>query len=277
MRRCRIEYERLKRIWYKNPEVTSTDVYAEESHRIGSFLRSGSAATATDASFPAEIDCRRTDRTHPMFMSPELDPSEPSDSPHPPSNIHVKKCADILTTYVFAADDRDYVQGMSDLLSPLYVVAEADEVMAFWGFGTLMERQKGNFLRDQSGMKRQLSELQALLALMDPQLHKHLGASSFPSSLGWNVLMGLLAQRLLGHSTSSSASVGSSAVSSENSRSTTRSRSGRSSGPTTLEPTFTSLSLSPSSRPTEMSSFGTCASLTRSVSLPFFLCFARGD
>ena len=128
----------------------------------------------------AEIDCRRTDRTHPMFMSSVLDPSEPIDSAHPSSNIHVKKCADILTTYVFAAEDRDYVQGMSDLLSPLYVVAEADEVMAFWCFGTLMERQKGNFLRDQSGMKRQLSELQALLALMDPQLHKHLGTFSLP-------------------------------------------------------------------------------------------------
>lgn len=110
-----------------------------------------------------------------MFTSTELDPSEPIDSPHPPSNNHVKSCQDVLTTYVFAASDRDYVQGMSDLLSPIYVVMEGEEVMTFYCFGTLMERMKGNFLRDQSGMKRQLSELQSLLALMDPQLHKHLG------------------------------------------------------------------------------------------------------
>jgi len=34
--------------------------------------------------------------------------------------------------------------------------------------------QKQNFLRDQSGMKKQLSTLQQLLAVMDPQLYRHL-------------------------------------------------------------------------------------------------------
>ena len=37
-----------------------------------------------------------------------------------------------------------------------------------------MDRQKDNFLRDQSGMRRQLSLLQSLIALMDPALHRHL-------------------------------------------------------------------------------------------------------
>lgn len=90
---------------------------------------------------------------------------------------------------------------MSDLCSPLYVVLEGDEAMTFWCFTKLMERmvrlttlifkcvcvsadtdffstcQKSNFLRDQSGMKAQLSNLQELLANMDPQLHRHLGTS----------------------------------------------------------------------------------------------------
>ena len=35
--------------------------------------------------------------------------------------------------------------------------------------------QKQNFLRDQSGMKKQLLTLQQLLAVMDPQLCRHLG------------------------------------------------------------------------------------------------------
>lgn len=158
----RAEYERLKSLWSDNAELQRTDVYTEENHRI-------------------EIDCRRTDRTHPMFESTKAtNPSDWDESAHPPSNEHVKKMQEILMTYVFAEAGRDYVQGMSDLLSPLYVVAEADEVLAFWCFGTVMERMKGNFLRDQSGMKRQLSELQALIALMDPQLHKHLG--QFPPS-----------------------------------------------------------------------------------------------
>ena len=113
-----------------------------------------------------------------MFeCSKTMDPSEWGESAHPPSNEHVKQTQEILLTWVFAQDGRDYVQGMSDLLSPLYVVADADNVFAFWCFGTVMERMQGNFMRDQSGMKRQLSELQSLLALMDPQRHKHLGPS----------------------------------------------------------------------------------------------------
>ncbi|KAM0746884.1 RabGAP/TBC [Meredithblackwellia eburnea MCA 4105] len=150
------EYERLRALWHDDPVLQETDVYAEESHRI-------------------EIDCRRTDRTHPMFESRTTVPSsEWGESAHPPSNEHVKKTQEVLMTYVFAEQGRDYVQGMSDLLSPLYVVADGDEVLAYWCFVTVMQRMRGNFLRDQSGMKKQLSELQALLALMDPQLHKHL-------------------------------------------------------------------------------------------------------
>jgi hypothetical protein len=34
--------------------------------------------------------------------------------------------------------------------------------------------QKQNFLRDQSGMKKQLSTLQQLLQVMDPELYRHL-------------------------------------------------------------------------------------------------------
>ena len=34
--------------------------------------------------------------------------------------------------------------------------------------------QKQNFLRDQSGMKKQLSTLQQLLQIMDPELYRHL-------------------------------------------------------------------------------------------------------
>jgi hypothetical protein len=115
-----------------------------------------------------------------MFQSTVVDPAEWADSPHPPSNHHVKKTQEILTTYVFAEPGRDYVQGMSDLLSPLYVVCDADEVLAYYCFCTVMERMSLNFARDQSGMKRQLSELQRLIGVMDGQLFKHLGWSLVP-------------------------------------------------------------------------------------------------
>lgn len=110
-----------------------------------------------------------------MFVATEAD-AEPGD-PHPPSNAHVKATQEILLTYVFADDERNYVQGMSDLLSPIYVVCDGDQVLAFECFGTLMERMGHNFDRDQAGMKSQLSKLQGLIRTMDVQLYRHLGES----------------------------------------------------------------------------------------------------
>lgn len=59
------------------------------------------------------------------------------------------------------------------------VYSEGDESESYWGFCTIMERMKGNFLRDQSGMQAQLCELQGLIAIMDPLLYAHLGEPSF--------------------------------------------------------------------------------------------------
>ncbi|KAM0790942.1 hypothetical protein ACM66B_004247 [Microbotryomycetes sp. NB124-2] len=147
-------YDNLKAKWSNDVELHKTDRFIEEAHRI-------------------EIDCRRTDRTHSMFAAND-EGIDPKESPHPPSNAHVKQTQEILLTYVFASDERDYVQGMSDLLSPVYVVCDGDQVTSFWCFTTLMERMKKNFLRDQSGMKQQLSLLQGLIRTMDVQLYKHL-------------------------------------------------------------------------------------------------------
>lgn len=46
--------------------------------------------------------------------------------------------------------------------------------------------QKQNFLRDQSGMKKQLATLQQLIAVMDPELYKHFGKVT-PFEVGNNV------------------------------------------------------------------------------------------
>lgn len=39
----------------------------------------------------------------------------------------------------------------------------------------LIPIQGQNFLRDQSGMKKQLSTLQELIGVMDPELYRHFG------------------------------------------------------------------------------------------------------
>ncbi|OXH22765.1 rab GTPase activator, partial [Cryptococcus neoformans] len=63
---------------------------------------------------------------------------------------------------------------MSDLLSPIYVVFDANEGDAFWGLVGVMKMMESNFLRDQSGMKKQLSTLQQLISILDPLLYTHL-------------------------------------------------------------------------------------------------------
>jgi hypothetical protein len=104
----------------------------------------------------AEIDCRRTDRTQPLFATEDdgelpsyHDPSSglsherhsrAESGGQPPSNRHVRKLQEILLTYNAFEKDLGYVQGMSDLCSPLYVVMGGDEVLTFWAFVGLMDR-----------------------------------------------------------------------------------------------------------------------------------------
>jgi TBC1 domain family member 15 len=66
-----------------------------------------------------------------------------------------------------------YVQGMSDLLSPLYAVFQ-DDALAFWAFAAFMRRMSRNFARSQLGMRSQLATLDQLVQLLDPKLYTHL-------------------------------------------------------------------------------------------------------
>ncbi|OBZ75069.1 GTPase-activating protein gyp7 [Grifola frondosa] len=170
------QYRALKDEWWGVPEVFDSPDVIEERHRI-------------------DVDCRRTDRSQPPFsdatpmnedandekgmhmrystISPQL-----SDiGAQAPTNEHIERLASILLTYNFyekELGDEGYVQGMSDLCAPVYVVMNGDEELTFWCFVEIMDRMKQNFLRDQSGMKKQLSTLQQLISVMDPQLYHHL-------------------------------------------------------------------------------------------------------
>ncbi|MFQ6638336.1 hypothetical protein Gotur_014801 [Gossypium turneri] len=65
-----------------------------------------------------------------------------------------------------------FLQGMSDLLSPILFVME-DESESFWCFVALMERLGPNFNRDQNGMHSQLFALSKLVELLDAPLHNY--------------------------------------------------------------------------------------------------------
>ena len=139
-----------------------------------------------------EKDVHRTDRHIPLFAGediPHPDPSSPfyvagSNG----TNVHLEQLKDMLLTYLeydspsapnhpnksnAAPQNLGYVQGMSDLLAPIYAVMQ-DDAVAFWGFVGFMERMARNFVRDQSGMQAQLQTLDQLVQILDPKLYLHL-------------------------------------------------------------------------------------------------------
>lgn len=91
--------------------------------------------------------------------------------------VHVRKLQGILLTYNFYEQGLGYVQGMSDLSAPLYVISEAKESTTFWLFVSVMNRTKENFAADQKGMSRKLMTLQDLIKVMDPELYDHFKGS----------------------------------------------------------------------------------------------------
>lgn len=171
-KRNKEEYEHLKDQWFGKKEVTSTDQFVEEHHRI-------------------RIDCLRTDRTQAMFSSDasapisgdrnlsELHNAQMAASMidtttrggmdsggHPPGNYHTHKLMEILLTYNVKETELGYVQGMSDLASPLYIVLEGDESLVFWCFVNLMEQRMVSYLL--SLCRERISRSQNTLTLRIP-------------------------------------------------------------------------------------------------------------
>ncbi|KAJ1526930.1 hypothetical protein ONE63_008478 [Megalurothrips usitatus] len=104
-------------------------------------------------------DVKRTDRVLPFYAGDD--------------NPNVELLNSILMTYVMYNFDLGYVQGMSDLLSPLLQLM-SNEADAFWCFAGFMDRTCTNFDIDQAGMKLQLQQLHTLLSVLDPQFTNYL-------------------------------------------------------------------------------------------------------
>ncbi|XP_075461828.1 TBC1 domain family member 17 [Ascaphus truei] len=102
-----------------------------------------------------ERDVSRTDRNNKFY--------EGNDNPG------LVLLNDVLMTYCMFNFDLGYVQGMSDLLSPILFVTQ-NEVDAFWCFSGFMELVHHNFEESQESMKRQLVQLNLLLRVLDPVL-----------------------------------------------------------------------------------------------------------
>lgn len=87
-----------------------------------------------------EKDVHRTDRLVPLFAGEDIPHPDP-DSPFAETgtNVHLEQMKDMLLTYNEYNPDLGYVQGMSDLLAPLYAVMQ-DDAVAFWAFVGFMDR-----------------------------------------------------------------------------------------------------------------------------------------
>ncbi|OBT98902.1 GTPase activating protein [Pseudogymnoascus verrucosus] len=156
----RDEYVRLKGAWWEKLENLGG------SGEVGEWWR--------EQRNRIEKDVHRTDRNVPIFAgedTPHPDPNSPFSEAG--TNVHLEQLKDMLLTYNEYNQDLGYVQGMSDLLAPIYAVMQ-DDAVAFWAFTKFMDRMERNFLRDQSGMRAQLLALDHLVQLMDPKLYLHL-------------------------------------------------------------------------------------------------------
>ncbi|XP_047211974.1 TBC1 domain family member 17-like isoform X2 [Girardinichthys multiradiatus] len=102
-----------------------------------------------------ERDVNRTDRNNTFFSGN--------------NNPGLTLLHDVLMTYCMYNFDLGYVQGMSDLLSPILFVTQ-NEVESFWCLTGFMELVHQNFEESQEAMKQQLLQLSILLKALDPEL-----------------------------------------------------------------------------------------------------------
>ncbi|SGZ54122.1 CIC11C00000005342 [Sungouiella intermedia] len=173
-------YSDYKRRWVDDEEKRQTEFWKDQKVRIEKDIH------RNDRNLEIFKDNKRKDSTSSQGGSSanQTTSNERESSPETPdededwnlshiTNRHLFSMREILLTYNEYNVNLGYVQGMTDLLSPIYVVFQS-ETMAFWAFAGFMERMERNFVRDQSGMKRQMLVLNELVQFMLPNLFRHL-------------------------------------------------------------------------------------------------------
>lgn len=155
----RRDYETLKSKWQDDQEIQQDEYYKDQKFRI-------------------EKDIQRTDRNLEIYKNhgTEEGEDEGDDDDFDVSNVrnpHLFKLREILLTFNQYNDKLGYVQGMTDLLSPIYVTLQ-DDSLSFHCFVRFMDRMERNFLSDQSGMRDQMNTLNELVQFMLPELYIHL-------------------------------------------------------------------------------------------------------
>ncbi|CAN4091572.1 unnamed protein product [Withania somnifera] len=84
------------------------------------------------------------------------------------------KLWDVFAVCAWTDEDSCYVQGMSDICSPMIILFE-NEADAYWCFARAMRRLRENFKcsTDSIGVQSQLGTLAQIVKTVDPKLHQH--------------------------------------------------------------------------------------------------------
>ncbi|GEQ67331.1 hypothetical protein JCM33374_g995 [Metschnikowia sp. JCM 33374] len=170
-------YADFKRRWAEDDAKRETSFWKDQKVRIEKDIH------RNDRHLDIFKDNKKSPASTPVSTETETQDSRES-SPETPDedsewdlanigNVHLFRMREILLTFNEYNTNLGYVQGMTDLLSPIYVVFQ-DEVLSFWAFAGFMERMERNFVRDQSGMKKQMLVLNELVQFMLPDLFRHL-------------------------------------------------------------------------------------------------------
>lgn len=139
----REEYQKLRDKWSQDKAHRETDRFKDQKHRIGMAIDGQGIVDLNNKTNPLsptltlDKDVHRTDRTVDIYV----DESMPNPDPvmHVGTNEHLETLKSILCTYNIYNVELGYVQGMSDLLSPIYAIV-GEEPLSFWAFAGFMER-----------------------------------------------------------------------------------------------------------------------------------------
>ena len=122
-------------------------------------------------------DVYRLSSAHPMFLQNSLELKEPEEENGDDwvlKNSHLIKVNKILQK--LTNDEVGYVQGMSDLLVPIYIMYPDDEVAVYYCLKGLFDivGLRANFREDQSGITSTLEFVANLVEILIPDLMKKL-------------------------------------------------------------------------------------------------------
>ncbi|EGD74853.1 hypothetical protein PTSG_07083 [Salpingoeca rosetta] len=172
MRTRRMEYRAMKERWQEEFEPEKHDAgdsfsAADDLDPEDQFAFIQAKITAMGHQFDRQKadssirtikkDVPRTDRETEYFREDD--------------NIHLQWLNDILITYAVFHEEVGYVQGMNDVLSIILPIID-DEVEAYWCFAQYLETIQADFMA--TGMVQNLRTLEELVAIMDPDLRRHL-------------------------------------------------------------------------------------------------------